>query len=60
MQGGWVSLYSRPLPPPTPHPRLLFLSTPPCDAALQDLVKEYTKERDDLLMKMLGLPPSSL
>lgn len=23
---------------------------------LQDLVKEYTKERDDLLCKMLGLP----
>ncbi|CAM9575131.1 unnamed protein product [Ectocarpus sp. 8 AP-2014] len=27
---------------------------------ISDLVKEYTKERDDLLMKMLGLPPSSV
>eukprot|EP00752_Nemacystus_decipiens_P005476 g4958.t1 len=28
--------------------------------SVKDLVKEYTKERDDLLMKMLGLPPSSV
>ncbi|CAM9367437.1 unnamed protein product [Pylaiella littoralis] len=28
--------------------------------SVKDLVKEYTKERDDLLCKMLGLPPSSL
>eukprot|EP00904_Undaria_pinnatifida_P000859 jgi/Undpi1/10774/HiC_scaffold_29.g13222.m1 len=27
--------------------------------SVKDLVKEYTKERDDLLCKMLGLPPSA-